>query len=256
MKQRHPVFIHDPAGADDRAARGITAFTLIELLVVIAMIAILASLLLPALSKARDYAKSAVCLNNMHQLYGAIALYAGDANDYLPSINNSAYTQDPFVNSLFTGSPNYHNCYNASYNRDPFVAKGLGLLVVNGYLPSDRPRLSGYETGSRLFHCPVNTADWFSANPTGYYSNSTTYAYVGGLQYTNIYVVDRGKRNRINDNPRCNIIFESPGSGGNIRFHGKGMNALFLDGHAINLIPDYSTWAMGYKPWALEKADQ
>jgi prepilin-type N-terminal cleavage/methylation domain-containing protein len=59
-------------------------FTLVELLVVIAIIAILAALLLPTLSSARDRASTAVDLNNVHQIILATHIYASDNNDYMP----------------------------------------------------------------------------------------------------------------------------------------------------------------------------
>src|SRR4029434_3533968 len=66
------------------------AFTLIELLGVIAIIAILAAMLLPALSKAKTKAQGIQCLGNLHQLCLAWRMYAEDHNDLL--VPNEWYT--------------------------------------------------------------------------------------------------------------------------------------------------------------------
>ena len=63
-------------GAKRGPRRTAAAFTLIELLVVIAIIAVLVALLLPALSKAKQQARTTACLNNLLQLQLAWTMYA------------------------------------------------------------------------------------------------------------------------------------------------------------------------------------
>ncbi len=63
-------------------------FTLIELLITIAVIAILAGMLLPALSKAMQRAKTTTCIGNYKQIYSALIMYSNDWKDSLPPICN------------------------------------------------------------------------------------------------------------------------------------------------------------------------
>ena len=70
----------------------LTAFTLIELLVTLAIIAVLAALLLPALSVAKEKGRSSACLGNLHQIGIALQMYVSDSKNLMPTMYDQPTT--------------------------------------------------------------------------------------------------------------------------------------------------------------------
>lgn len=106
-------FDHDPGrrSALEGTNRKWGAFTFIELLAVIGIIGLLAVLLLPALSRTRENANAARCAGNLRSIGQAIALYANENNNDIPSVVDSAgITWDASLLPYLDDSPAVFHC--------------------------------------------------------------------------------------------------------------------------------------------------
>lgn len=139
--------------------RNRSPFTLIELLVVVAIIAILASLLLPALSRARASAKRVVCAGQLKQIQTALFLYTDDNDGFLPALTMYPDEQPPF-NGVGWGDGGWYGAL-ASYLGDP--NGNTSPLSRLGWHANPRDY-------SRVDMCPSNTNE-IETTPSGYFTN-------------------------------------------------------------------------------------
>jgi prepilin-type N-terminal cleavage/methylation domain-containing protein/prepilin-type processing-associated H-X9-DG protein len=198
--------------------RGNRGFTLIELLVVIAIIAILAAILFPVFSRAREKARQASCLSNLKQLTLAADMYVQDYDE--------TFCKDVHSPGIYWLQCIYPYVKNGQLYRCP-------SLRINNGAPAypATPPFSGVQWGEIGYGHNIGTQAGGQLDGMGWrYNDGTAPVCLGDVElpaetfiYGDITTAQNNFHNLYYYNPNLSILS---------KIHNGGMNAGFVDGHA------------------------
>jgi prepilin-type N-terminal cleavage/methylation domain-containing protein/prepilin-type processing-associated H-X9-DG protein len=210
-------------------SRSKNAFTFVELLVVIALIAILAALLLPTLSRARYTASSIKCLNEKRQVIAGLVFYAGDHSGQFPWVDHNGWGM--------IMNPHDHNCFIIDEIKQSYgIPYGMWVCAVyNPDLGQRTPIVSNAVASGKS----SGTWKWIAPAAVGYWVEQGDAAggYCESADPAN-HILPRGLYSmRPNDAVIADLMYCSvPGQpyGGQHVYRGKIIhsNLAFADGHA------------------------
>ena len=165
-----PGFTENRSPGCGRRKDGRRAFTLIELLVVIAIIALLVSILLPSLSKAKALARRALCMSNMRTVGVAAFMYAGENDDWFPDPYTTGAGGWYIQNGLkhFTGSWGFRQAPGRVDDYGEEEEFGLAGALVK-YLPGDSEAWLCPDAGDEMKSFGVTYA-WWTNDALGNYT--------------------------------------------------------------------------------------
>ena len=185
-------------------------FTLIELLVVIGIIAVLAAMLLPALSKAREKGVSADCMNNVKQLSSALIMYENENSLWFPEIPGG----------------------NSGVDRENQWIYYTGYQVPdNGCFIPSRGTLYPYCKSEKLFECKADSST--ARNSYSLNSNAGEYKITEVDEPSStLFVLEEGRRHAKKAFNTSNDGYFAASGDICANRHTQGSNFGYMDGHA------------------------